>query len=205
MESAPNGDCVSADFEWLKHAEEVLSKKKIEKAEFSGPMKSAMERGRKKFNNVMLIGKSNCAKTFLLKPLKDIFGDKLFENPSNNKQGWDDVEDAQVICLQDFRYSSTIIAWADFLLLLEGETVKLPTPKNVRPDDIVLNATNDVPIFATGPHEITYSMFSPDYALETEMMTSRWHVIKLTHVFKKEDQLEIKPCKRCFAKLVLNK
>ena len=203
MESAANGDCVSDDCEWLKRAEEVLSKNKIERADFSGKMKLAMERGRRKFNNIMLVGKSNCAKTFLLKPLKDIFGDKLFENPTNDKYGWQGVDNAQVICLQDFRYSGNLISWSDFLLLLEGETVKLPTPKNHFAEDIVLKNTNDVPIFATGPHKIEYSRQSPNFERETDMMDSRWHVIKLTHVFKKEDQLEIKPCKRCFAKLVL--
>ena len=203
MEGAADGDCVSDDCQWLQRAEEVLALNKIDKADFSGAIANAMKCGRRKFTNIFITGRSNCAKTFLLKPLKAIFGNHLFENPTNDKYGWHGVANAQVILLQDFRYSPNVISWADFLLLLEGETVKLPAPKNHFAEDILLDASNDIPIFATGPNKIEFTRQSADFERETDMMDSRWHVIKLTHVFKKEDQIEIPPCKRCFAKLVL--
>jgi hypothetical protein len=41
-----------------------------------------------------------------------------------------------------------MIPWRDLLLLLEGQPVHFPTPKNHYKDDIYL--TRDTPIFATG-------------------------------------------------------
>ena len=204
MEEALNGDFVVEGCEWMKCALEILTWNKIKRSDFSSAMSNAMRRGRQKFQNVIIIGRSNCAKTFLLKPLKNIFGERLFENPSNDKYGWQGVQNAQVICLQDFRYSKEMIVWKDFLLLLEGETVKLPTPKNHFAEDIVIDSTNDVPIFSTSSGRIEYSRFSPDYEVETEMMDSRWNIIRFTHTIKRDDQKNIEPCKRCFAELIMS-
>ena len=41
--------------------------------------------------------------------------------------------------------SKDLIPWHDLLLLLEGETVKLPAPKNICSENIVIS--NDVAIF----------------------------------------------------------
>lgn len=96
---------------------------------------------------MILVGPANCAKTFMFKPIKSIFDDKLFQNPSDDKFGWLGADKASVIVLQDFRWNKDSIAWKDLLLLLEGETVKVPAPKNLYDGDVVINA--DVAIFAT--------------------------------------------------------
>ena len=77
----------------------------------------------------MIYGQTNCAKMFMLKRLKRIFGDRLFDNPANDKYAWVGADKAEVILLQDFRFCREVITWKD-LLLLEGEMVKLPAPKN---------------------------------------------------------------------------
>ena len=46
------------------------------------------------------------------------------------------------------------MAWKELLLLLEGQTVHLPTPKNIYARDICIN--RDTPIFATGKAEVKY-------------------------------------------------
>ena len=51
---------------------------------------------------------------------------------------WVGSEKAKVFLLNDFRYSKDLIPWHDKLLLLEGETVKLPAPKNIYDEDIVI-------------------------------------------------------------------
>ena len=107
-----------------------------------------------------------------------------------------------VILMQDFRYSKEFIAWKDLLLLLEGETVKLPAPKNHFINDIVIK--DDVPVFATSKSKITFKgPYNTEDERETEMMDSRWRIIKFNHVFQENDQKEIKACATCFAKLVL--
>lgn len=192
----------SNDCTWLNAATEIMQLNGIDIAEFRGAVAGAIRNGRKKYNNIMLTGRSNCGKTFLLKPLRLIFGSKLFENPPRDKYGWQGVQGAQIICLQDFRYNKEVISWSDLLLLLEGETVKLPAPKNHFAEDIVIDSANDIPILATGPTKIAYSLFSPDHHVETEMMTSRWKIFELTHVFAKENQRDIAPCGHCFAKMI---
>ena len=188
---------------WLAAALQVLSFNKIDRTFFAKSIRNLIEHGRGKFRNVMLTGRSNCAKTFMLKPLKEVFKDKVFENPSRDKFGWIGADKAHIMLLQDFRYCKELISWNDLLLLLEGETVKLPSPKNHFVEDIVIKATNSIPIFATSKNRIEFSKFSSDYLIETEMMNSRWNVINFTHVFPQEEQKDIKPCRHCFARLVL--
>ena len=202
LEEAYNGDCVVDNCTWLASAEEVLALNKIDKMEYASAIMKALQFGRQKFRNVMLVGRSNTAKTFMLKPLQIIFGERLFENPAADKFGWSGVQNSQVIMLQDFRYSSDVIVWKDFLLLLEGETVKLPTPKNHHAEDIIISSTNDIPIFATSAHKIEFSRFSPHYERETEMMDSRWNIIRFHHVFSENEQRKIPACGRCFVDLI---
>ena len=79
---------------------------------------------------------------------------KLFENPATDKYGWVHADKAQVILLNDFRWSRELIQWQDMLNLLEGETVKLPAPKNMFSEDVII--TSDVAIFATSIFKIQH-------------------------------------------------
>ena len=56
--------------------------------------------------------------------------------------------------MQDFRWSSELISWKDLLLLLEGEPVKLPSPKNQFVTDVYIKT--DMPIFATSKAKIEF-------------------------------------------------
>ena len=123
---------------WLQCALEVLTLNGIQPATFAGNIRELLVNGRGKFRNVMIYGPSNCAKTFMLRPLTSIFQDRLFDNPANDKYAWVGADEAEVILLQDFRFSKEVLAWKDLLLLLEGETVKLPAPKNHFMKDVVI-------------------------------------------------------------------
>ena len=84
---------------------------------------------------------------------------------------------AEVIVLQDFRWSRDMIAWNDLLLLLEGETVKLLAPKNHFSSDIVIE--KDAPIFATSKSRIAYvGKFNASDERETELIAIRWNTAK---------------------------
>ena len=107
-----------------------------------------------------------------------------------------------MILLQDFRFSKEVITWKDLLLLLEGETVKLPAPKNHFANDVVISSA--VPIFATSKAPIVYKgPYNVEDERETEMMNSRWRMIRFKHVFEEKDQKKVEPCGSCFARLVL--
>ena len=49
-----------------------------------------------------------------------------------DKFAWITVDKAKIILLNDFSWQKEQIAWKDFLLLLEGHTVRLPTPKKTQ-------------------------------------------------------------------------
>ena len=203
VRNAATDACIDGcDGSWLECAIEVLSLNGIEIAVFASYIFELLAQGRGKFRNVMIYGQTNCAKTFMLKPLKCIFGDRLFDNPANDKYAWVGADKADVILLQDFRFCKDVITWKDLLLLLEGETVKLPAPKNHFATDVVISS--DVPIFATSKAPIVFKgPYNVEDECETEMMNSRWKMIRFKHAFEEKDQKKVEPCGSCFARLVL--
>jgi hypothetical protein len=146
----------------------------------------------------MLIGPANCGKTFLLKPLKAIY--HIFTNPASSTFAWVGVQQAECIFLNDFRWNDKIIPWHDLLLLLEGEPVHFPAPKTHFAEDILFEA--DTPVFATSKYRLAYITGCTVDERETEMMSVRWNVFSLTHQISEDEQIDIKPCPRCFACLV---
>ena len=58
---------------WLKYAEEVLTNKKLHPVVFGTAVRELLTLGRGKYRNIIIVGPSNCDKTFLLKPLESIF------------------------------------------------------------------------------------------------------------------------------------
>ena len=148
---------------------------------------------------MLLTGPTNSGKTFLFDPLEVIF--KSFVNPANDKYGWVGADQCEVIYLNDFRWNPSLITWKDLLLLLEGHTVKLPAPKNVYTKDVCINT--DVPIFASADEEfVLYARDGKINQRETEMMSVRWRVYKFSRTIPKSEQIELKPCPRCFAEFV---
>ena len=191
------------DGQWLECALEILCLNNIERHSFSSALRSLFENGRGKHRNILLIGPANAGKTFLLKPLQLIFKGRIFENPANDKFGWVGADKASVLLLNDFRWCKEQIQWKDLLLLLEGETVKLPAPKNHFSEDVVIKS--DVPILATSKNRITYrGPYGTSDDREDEMMNVRWKVFQITHVFHENEQKHLPPCAKCFSALVFS-
>ena len=129
LDKARKCDCIEGcNGIWLTCALEVLQNNKINAYVYATAFRDSIIKGRGKFRNIMIIGPANCGKTSLLKPLDTIY--RVFSNPANDKYGWVGADKGEVILLQDFRWSRDNISWKDLLLLLEGEIVKLPAPKN---------------------------------------------------------------------------
>ena len=169
------------------------------KIQFAAAVRDLLEKGRGKFRNIMIVGPANCAKTFILAPIQRIF--KTFSNPANDKYAWIGAENSECIFLNDFRWSSELIAWKELLLLLEGQKVHLPSPKNHYAADICID--HDVPIFATGKSRITYTgRYQTVDERETEMMSVRWKVFDVNYQISENEQKDVPTCGKCFAKLV---
>ena len=125
----------------------------------------------------------------------------MFENPANDKYACVRSEKSKVFLLNDFRWSKDLILWHDLLLLLEGETVKLPAPKNIFSEGIVIST--DVAIFAASKSTVKHrDPYNASDDRETDMMPARWKNYQFRHQFCPQEQKNLPPCPRCFAKLV---
>ena len=56
------------------------------------------------------------------------------------------MEQAEIIFLNDFRWSEKLICWQDLLKLLEGDAVHIAAPKTHFSKDIVMD--KDIPVLA---------------------------------------------------------
>ena len=184
---------------WVTCAKEVLSRNDISVSGFAQSVRSLLEKGRGKHRNIMLIGPTNCAKTFLLNPLNVIYN--TFTNPASGSFAWVGAEKAECIFLNDVRWSSSIIPWHDFLLLLEGQLVHLPAPKTHYAKDLTFKS--DTPIFATGKDSFVYTRSGVLDELETDMMAVHWKTYTFHYQISSSRQKELPPCGRCFAELIV--
>ena len=184
---------------WLTAAVEVLESNGILVSSFCSAVYAALKDGRGKYRNVFIHGPANSGKTFILSPLKSIY--HAFCNPATGSFAWMGVEEAEIIFLNDFRWSPTTIAWADFLQALEGDTVHLPAPKNFCRRDIELKS--DTPFFATADAPPVLIKGGSIDRVNTEMMSVRWRFFNFWRQIPASQQLRLTPCGHCFALLVL--
>ena len=77
----------SCSGQWLQCAMDVFPLGGIDTFKFATSIKDLLIHGRGKNRNLIIIGQANCARTFMLKPLKLISSDSKFENPANQNFG----------------------------------------------------------------------------------------------------------------------
>ena len=182
-------DCVEGySDQWLQCSKKVLLLNGIDTFQFATSIKDLLIHTRGKSRNLIITGPTNCTEAFMLGPLKLICSESIFENPANGKYAWIGSEKSKVVLLNYFRWFKNLIPWHNMLLLLEGETVNLPAPKDSYSEDIVIST--NVAIFAIN-------------ASETEMMAARWTSYEFRLQFSPQEQKHLPPCRRCFSKLVL--
>jgi len=185
---------------WLHMAEDILQRNNIQKLEFAEAVRNLLKNGRGKYRNILLKGPANCGKTFLLNPLNVVF--RTFTNPATTTFAWVGAAEAEVLFLNDFRWSPQIIPWHDLLLLLEGQEVHLPAPKTHYKQDISFKG--DTPIFCTAKDELSYVRGGVLDQRETEMMRVRWVVYSLYSQIPEEEQVSVPACSRCFSELIFS-
>ena len=170
----------------LQMARNLLQRNNINGEQFSEAIRDLLDKGRgKKYRNLYLKGPSNCGKTFLLNPLTHIYN--TFCNPASTTFPWVGAEAAEVLFLNDFRWSPNIILWHDLLLLLEGHEVHLPAHYQC---DFSFKG------------ELSFVRAGVLDERETKMMRVRWRVFPFSSQISEAEQLQVPPCPRCFAELV---
>lgn len=180
--------------QWTRCALELLYNNGIDQQEYCSALHTAIEKGRGKGQNLMLIGPADCGETFMLFPITVVFN--TFSNPSSTTYSLVGAEQAEVLFLNDFRYNSVTIGWSELLNLLEGQLVRLPAPKSHYSCDLVLD--KDTPILATSKEAVTHQD-----ERERQMMECRWKVFRFQYQIPAEEQQKMKPCGPCFCQLVL--
>ena len=121
-----------------------------------------------------------------------------FSNQANDNYAWVGADNAEVIILQNFRWGSELICWKDLLLPLEGEPVKLPSPKNQFATDVSIKTdmqmTDITKIECVGKHNMGDNW-------EKKMIDVQWKVFEFYHRIPQHEQKNIL-CPRCFAELI---
>ena len=169
------GECVAeCNGEWMGAAVHLLTRNEISVSVFAQAVFTLLEKGRGKYRNIFIHGVANCGKSVMLSPLKAIYG--TFCNLATGTFAWVGEEEAEIIMLNDFHWKPSIIAWADLLLLLEGDIVHLPAPKNC---------------FHTGRKCLPREHQNDEFF-------HFWRQIPPS------EQLQLTPCGHCFSKLILD-
>ena len=112
---------------WLSSPIELLNKNEIKQKAFAAALRTLLWKGRGKFRNILLVGPTNCEKTFLLQLFCNIF--KTFDNPAGDKFVWVGSEEAEIILIKDLSESPELIQWDDFLSSVRGPKGSLARPK----------------------------------------------------------------------------
>ena len=173
-QSESEAQCVDGcNSRWEECALQVLKQNNVHPCVFASAVRDLLEKGRRKFRNLMIVSSANCGKIFLFSPLPRIFA--TFANPATTSYAWLGVEEAEIILLNNFRWSKEVIARKELLLLLEGQPIHFPAPKTSYAKDILLE--KDTPIFATSKAPIAYvGKYNATDERETEMTAARWRV-----------------------------
>ena len=140
-------------------------------------------------------------KSFLLYLSEIIF--RSFVNRVNGRYEWVGLGTCEIVYLNDFRLSTEIISWSDFLLLLEGQTVHFPRPKNMYATDLCISRDNHLSIFATSKFPVEFVGYNLRDDCESDMMSTRWKVLTFTHQIPVAEAKVIPPCAHCFSVLTM--
>ena len=135
----------------------------------------------------MLVGPTNCAKSFMLMPLRLIYD--CFMSPSNNAFNFVTDLDKEIIFFNDLRYlpngegDKKFMPWDQFLNLLEDAPINVAMPKNFYSEDKEWSKLQ--PIFSTSDQSIVRFIQGIVDLGETKQMDARWEVIVFHYQWKK--------------------
>ena len=200
LEEVYNGSCTDDCAErWLLQAKNTLQLNGLDPKEFAATIRNLIEKGRGKHRNIILVGNLNCGKTFFLELLTKT--NQRFTSPTSATFNWVGAEKSECVILNDSRWSDKIIPWAHLLNLLEGEPIQVSVPKTHYAENPY--SIKDTPIFATSKSRTRKHVPGLIDEVETEMMESRWNVFVFRLQFTADTIVDVQPCARCFATLVL--
>ena len=187
---------------WIPAANRLMLLQDINPDSFRMAVLRALRLGRMKEINILIMGAPDAGKSFILKPLAQIF--KTFIRRGQHEtfplQG---LHGCEICLLQDVRYETFGLPWDDWLAWAEGEAVMVRMPRNHYSESKAYNGT--APLFATMADTFSYPMAEArqtgrSIARENEQFHSRWNVITYrSPIPPAERDPALRPCAHCGA------
>jgi hypothetical protein len=107
LNTVRNSPCIpECGGQWYEQARNILARNGIAEAVFGDAVVTLLREGRGKYKNILITGPANCGKSFLINPLSQIY--RCFVNPATTSYAWLGAEDAEVILLNDFRWTPQV-------------------------------------------------------------------------------------------------
>ena len=195
--------CEEGDL-WMRLAKETLVRNGVD-GRFQDLIYKALEKGRGKPRSIFLMGPTTCAKSWLIKPLSEIY--RAYRIPDDGSHKLEAILDCEIIYLNEFEWSPEWLSWAYMKSLFEGDVVNIAVPK-IRGTNV--DFKSDAPIIGTCASPIQLFMRQGRNAVlnryETDQMNSRVTYLHFTHSLLQGDEstaIECKVCQRCAARLYL--
>ena len=193
--------CCEAPAQCYDLMKEILKNNGIDGA-FQREVIGVLRAGRAKMRNLCLVGPTNCAKSFLMKGLLQIYD--TYERPDGGSYQLEDLLGKELVFLNDFEFDAGAAAWMPWQFLknfLEGQQIKVGVPKT-RGGNQKFKGT--APVFLTAPQKITLVRRNAIDSYETEQMNKRVKYIELHWQIPEEQVKEVtKVCGHCSARLYL--
>ena len=183
---------------WL--IKDMLQKNRLD-GYFQNEVIATLVAGRLKKRNLCIIGGSNTAKSFALKPLTLIY--RAYSRPDSGSYQLEDIVGSEIAFYNDFEYDEDAkkwLPWQYFKTYLEGGSVKVAKPKN-RGGNVAWDST--APVFMTAPQEVALWRGKTIDRGETKQMQNRIKYIYARHEFQEVDRVECLPCGLCGAQIYL--
>ena len=201
-EATQNTLCKCAEPElWFRLAKATLQRNGLDGA-FQRAIYKALAEGRKKQTNVFLVGPTNAAKSFLVKPLKELY--RVYEAPDSGSHQLETILRKEIISLNEFERKASWMDWPYFKRFLEGGSVSVARPKN-RGGNVDFEL--DSPVIGTTGHPIQLWMTQGRQTIlnvyETAQMDSRILYLQMPVGVRPEDVVECEACARCGAELYM--
>ena len=165
-------------------------------------LRRALQLRNRKHSSVYFYGPKDAGKSFLLKPLIELFADLAFTRPVGKPSNYplQDLFGKKMVILQDLRMSTFQLAFDHLLAWFEGEKFRVPLPQNHHKGDGLY--TEAAPIVASSSSKLRIDRAFLDAGLDPDrqdaMMDTRWVYFHMP-VSMPADIEAPTPCARCFA------
>jgi len=188
--------------QWLQLARETLQRNGI-LGSFQKALYESLDRGREKKTNLFLLGPTDAAKSFLLKPLTLLF--RCYTQPDGGTHQLETLLGQELVYLNDFTWDEKWLGWAYLKTFMGGDHVSVARPKN-RGGNVEF--TRDSPIIGTccAPIQLFVRVHGNHFALhqaETDQMNARVTYIKMDIPVPPDAIVKCKACAKCGAVLYL--